>query len=488
MTADKRPEASRAFLAAAALLGLAIVAGLLWVASHEWFFADDFVFLHRAQLPQSLGDWLQTFVPTRPRRWWSYRPLTIEVYYALLTRAVGLVPFPYLAVNVAAHCLAALVLGRIARQLGYGIHAAVACVLLALAAYASANEIFWAATFQHVGARLFYLITISTFLEWQRSGTRRWLIASCLVMLLTLTSNEIGVTLPGPLLLLALALGDGSAARRLSSAVRSVAPHLGIMASFVWFRWFYMPPAMIKPSFAYIATVGPHIITNVGSYLAMFAHYGIAHGAALAALIALTWRAVRRSGHREVGRQLASRSGICLGWALLVMLPFLGWIQAQPRIGMSLEAPLCLLVAAHFDAISRLVPARRMRVFEVALLVFIALSIPLRTLRDRARWPRGGVNRDLAAILSTRPPLGRLGCVILRRQDEPQWTWSDRFEAKFRTNGILAALQPRTVPRLYIGVEPKLQRPCIELEIRRRPGLTFEIREPDPAPSSRAPS
>ena len=189
---------SRAYLIAAALWALLLCGALVAVASREWFFGDDFVFLSQAGLDR---DWWNTFFPLEVRSWWSYRPLTIAVYFETLRSLFDMNPFPYLLTSLTAHVAIAALLLRVALQLDLGRGSSIAGALFSLALAPSMLEIFGASTFQDIGGRFFYLLTIHFFLDHLQSGRGRSQVLACVAMLATLLSNEFGVTLPGPLIL-----------------------------------------------------------------------------------------------------------------------------------------------------------------------------------------------------------------------------------------------------------------------------------------------
>jgi hypothetical protein len=133
---------SRAFRGACLGVGLGLAATFLWLASAEWFFAEDFLFLKMAQDPRG---WWEVFLPLQGRAWWSYRPLTIEVYFSALFAVAGYESLAYLATSIAVHFASAFLVYRLATDLEVDRRVALVVSLLSVAMYPSLNgELFWA--------------------------------------------------------------------------------------------------------------------------------------------------------------------------------------------------------------------------------------------------------------------------------------------------------------------------------------------------------
>jgi hypothetical protein len=467
-------EVSRFFRGAAFALAGVLVAAYLWVAAREWFFGDDLVFLARAQARSSAADWLHVFAPLSPRGWWSYRPLTIDVYYKLLTAAFGLTPFAFLAVNVLTHAATALLLARLAGHLGFGRHAATLAALLALAAYPTSRELFWAAAFQHVGTRFFYLACIVAFLEFQRSGRRRWQLVSCGAAVCGLLGNEVAVTLPLSLWVTSMARSDARWGKRATSAARSMLPQGLIVALFAVFRWGILATPKLDAPFMYVSSFGAHILRNAVGYAWLMAHENAAHAGLIAGIAAFSWSRVLRVAP-ALASQLGERVLFFAGWGAALVVPFLGLAEAHPRLALIVELPFCLLVAAHIDALRRTYDSDRLRGFERFVLAVVVAAIPLATVRERGLQPIGQINREFAAALATRPPMGRFACVVLRLDPSQEWRWTDRFDVEFRMTGILDALHPGLVQQLFIGRDPLARRRCLEMRLRRTDGSGYRL-------------
>ncbi|MBY0274866.1 hypothetical protein K2Z84_05970, partial [Candidatus Binatia bacterium] len=342
---------SRGFLVAAALLAGAIVALCIGLARREFFFGDDFIFLRLAQEPR---DWLQIFLPFRHRVWWSYRPLSIEVFFSTMSRLVGLAAFPYLVSSIVLHAATSALVWRLARQLGIERRAAIAAAVLSLGMYPSLNgELFWVSAFQTVSGCFFYVLALTAFADHVRSrGGTSTLLLACASLLVGLACNELVVTLPGAAVLLAWALADGSAVARARAALRRSAPLIAIVLLYVPFRYLLIA----RPDYAMPAVNAPHlgwhVVGNFELLLRYLTNVDTLLATVYAAVAVAGWIVVLRLGAGAPAR-LARQAVAAGGWLLCTMVPFLAAALVPHRAAMVMEAPFCVLVAAHLDPLVR---------------------------------------------------------------------------------------------------------------------------------------
>lgn len=461
------------------LLALAVVAAAfaitVWVASKEWFYGDDFIFLRLAQTPR---DWWQIFFPLDRRFWWSYRPLTIEVYFKTLFELAGFNPFPFLLAVLIVHFANGVVVFGIALRLGFERRTALFAGCLSVLMYPSLHEIFWASAFQPVAAIFFYLFSVSCFLAYLQEGRRGWLFGSLSAQLLLAWSNELGVTLPGVLAVFASMHARGGVRERLAATVRGIWPHAAILAVYLVFRFVLLPASvMTAPAFYYQAQFGFHILRNLGSYASILTHDSSLHAAAVGILVIIGWVAAIRSSTADVQR-LRRRVGLMLSWMLLAMIPYLGLWYAQHRMVMLIEAPFALLLAAHIDAVWWRWGHLRPRLLEWSMVVLLAVAVPYQTLWQRGREPIGDLNRQIVRLMRTHvadPPRGT--CVALRAHDPAAWNPNDTFAVWFVTSGLLSAFYPGAGVELQVPDHKKLREEppprCVVIEIVSRNEARF---------------
>lgn len=419
MTASAR--GSRRVVAACAGLALLLVAVFVWLAHGEYFYGDDLVFLRRARMPR---DWLSVFVSFKPRGWWSYRPLSIEVFFSALNATAGLDPFPHPLASVLTHLAAGALVYRIAVQLEVDRRVALVAGLLKVSMYPSLNgELFWISAFQTVLGTFFYLLTVTLFVDFLQEGGRNRRVAASVAMILALLSNELALTLPGPLVLLAVFHGNGGVATRLRAAIRACAPLVVILGAYLPFRYWLIWESFLPTPALNVPHLGWHVVTNVRNFVRILTGRSTAPQLLLLALVAAgrlvaAWRRDGAAG------TLARRTLLLWGWLRCAMVPFLGAYFLHHRAAIVLEAPFCLLIASHLDPIARAASTRRgTRALEVAMAGLLLAPFPYRTIVDQARMPRGQVNRDLLAMLEREPlPLVQGTCVRLVTRPGDAWT------------------------------------------------------------------
>lgn len=433
---------SRGFLAATALLAGAIVALCIGLARREFFFGDDFIFLRLAQEPR---DWLQIFLPFRHRVWWSYRPLSIEVFFSTMGRLVGLTAFPYLLSSIVLHGATSALVWRLARQLGIERRAAIAAAVLSLGMYPSLNgELFWVSAFQTVSGCFFYVLALTAFADHARDrGGAIALVIACASLVLGLVCNELVVTLPGPAVLLAWSFADGSAVARARAALRRSAPLIAIVLLYVPFRYLLIA----RPDFPMPAVNAPqlgwHVIANFVLLLRYLTKVDTPLATLYAAVVVAGWAVVLRAG-ADAPARLARQAGVTGGWLVCTMVPFLAAGLVPHRAAMVMEAPFCVLLGAHLDPLVRgAARAGRGRVAEAGLVALLLVAFPYAVVREQAAAPRGAMNRELLGLLrdeGARLPFG--ACVRLVPAPDESWTATELYAARFRATGLLAVSYP----------------------------------------------
>lgn len=481
-----RPEApvhgSRRFVATCAIFGVLVLALCVALAYREDFFGDDLVFLRRAQLPR---DWLQVFVSFRPRGWWSYRPLSIEVFFSAMHAVAGLDAFPYLLVSIVTHFAAGALVYRIAVQLGIDRRVASIASLLKVAMFPTLNgELFWASAFQTILGSFFYLLSVTLFLQFLTEGRRRFRLAASAAMVLALLSNELAMTLPGPLVLLAVYFGTGDLVARIRSAFRTCLPMVVILGGYLAFRYVLIWPSFLPTPALNVPHLGWHVASNVPGMLRILAKRSALLQLVLGCVAATGWLAAAWTG-AEAAATLARRVLLLSGWLLCAMVPFLGAYFVHHRAAVVLEAPFCLLIAAHLDPVVRAATTTRAaRAVEVAMIVLLLVAFPWQAVAEQWRMPRGKVNRDLLALLAREPGVPDGACVRLRTRPEDTWTSTQLFALRFATTALLSVHYPGRYLELppEPGRTPVLRQNCaavIDVELLHGvepAGPTFELR------------
>lgn len=410
---------------------------MVWVASREWFYGDDFIFLKLAQMQR---DWWKVFAPLEPRLWWSYRPLTIEVFFSTFFALYGFHAFPYLLFVIAVHFASGFVLFRIAMRLGFTLRAACFAGCLMVLMYPSVHELFWASALQPVGAIFFYLVSVSCFLAHLDTRRPGWLLASIAAQILTLLSNELGATLPGVLGVLAMWHAQGGVVARVLETARRIWPHALLLGAYLYFRFELLaPPLLDAPAFYYAPRVGWHVLRNLGSYAWLLTHEHWLHAAVAALLFAAGWLAA--IGSRSTVGTLARRTLLALAWSVVAMTPFLGIWFAQHRMVMAIEAPFCLLIAAHLDAVWARWGQTHGRQIEWAMVLILAAAVPYQTIWERGTAPLGALNLRIVELMREQypePPTGT--CFSLHAVEPENWNRGHLFAVWFVSSGLLSAV------------------------------------------------
>jgi hypothetical protein len=470
---------SRPFAAASIGIAILIVAWFAFAASREWFAADDFWFLPAADGPKS---WLKIFVPLEPRVWWSYRPVSIDVFFALGVRLFDRNPFGFLAASLSMHLLTGLVVYRLGRQFGFDTSVAVVTALLSVSRYPSLTEGLWVSVCQYTITIFFYTLSVSLFIDYARSKRIGLLLASCATLILTLLSNEMGATLAAVIVLTSLYLdGFSFSPPQLARTLRRAAAHVIITAAYILFRTMVIGPAGRSPLYQWVA--GWHIAVNYFWSLVFVLgpdRTWLFAGAVpfLAVLAALASSAGTR---RTVAQPLLATAVLTVGWTMAAMLPYLGMPYPHRRFAMSIEVPVCLLCGACFNAFARAYSARHRVAVEVGLLVVLLLSFPYGAAWEAASNPRGETARRLVSLVGDEHaslPKGAAVVVRYGAQGLASAAESEEFRARVLDGIVFWAFYPGKELKLYIldarrPPPPGLTcPPCLLLNLE--PGLRLE--------------
>jgi hypothetical protein len=413
---DTSDRPSAVFVCVAIAVVILLIAWCAYAASREWFVGDDFWFLALAQYPKSWRNWAEIFLPFGPRHWWSYRPLTTGVFFSVCFRLFGRDPFGYLAASLSMHLLTGLVVYRLGRQFGFESRVAVLTALLSISRYPSLTEGFWISVCQYTVTIFFYVLSLSLFIDYVRTGRIGFQVVSCAALVLTLLSNEMGATLVAVVVLTSVYLdGFSIGSGRWGATLRRVAPQVAITAVYLVFRGELIGPAEVPPMYRWVA--GWHILANY--YRALVFVFGAEPAALLGGLVpviaALAALVSSRDKRGVVARALLGVSAVTSGWVVVGILPYVGMPFAHPRFSLSIEVPVCLLCGACLNAFATVYSARSRALVEGVLLAVLLLSLPYRATWDVATHPKGDTAKRLVSLLRERSAnLSKGTAVVIR--------------------------------------------------------------------------
>ncbi len=411
IAADGR-TVSQGYVAVLAALATGLVTACLILAWQQWFYADDFYFLWRATQPH---DWVNDFAPLSARPWWSYRPLTIDVYFRACRWLFGGDPFGYLAVSLAFHFATGGVVYRLSRQFGLPQPIGLATALMSVSCYPSLNQVLWVSVSQYTIALFFSTLSVSLHLDYLRNGTRVCLPAALGAYVLTLLANEAGVTVAGVVMLAAWRqAGFPMSWCGLGRAVRPTLPALVVLGVYAIFRTRVLGPAAVPA--VYTWELDGRVFHRFAAALLFV--FGSDQTAALLALLATAVVAVlgmRRTNWRSPG----GAAVVAAGWLVLNALPFVGLPMVHPRFAMPLVAPACLLVGACLRPWGQAGVVVRRWPLELLLVLFCLVLLPWSTLWYHPEVVRGAWTRGFAAWVDQRTAHLSPGATVVVRYGGP---------------------------------------------------------------------
>ncbi len=465
-----------AFALAITVIGLGLIAWCVWTASRSWFLGDDFAFLSLARRAKAWRDWWKVFVPLGRRGWWSYRPLTIDLYFHLGYRAFGLNAFGYLLISLLFHVASGALVYRLARQLHFDCRVAAVAALLSLCRYPSMTQLFWVSAFQHVAAKFFFLLAASLFLDYARGAPARYQLASCGAFILALLSNELAATLPGVLVALALLADGGGRSELTRRALRRPLPHFIVGTAYLLFRLGLFHGGGLGG--VYTTAVGWHVLANYERYtrFVLDDHPLKIWGAALLAGGTVAAIVAKAEDRARIVRELLRMHALLLAWISVVMIPFAGFLAPHHRFAMIMEPPASLLAGAYLNAAWQAFGTRHARTLEAALIAGLVAAIPYGLLWSRTVEPTGWSNRRLIELIDRHHPgLPERGCVVFLYGAEDLAGKAEADLFKFRVGGLFGVVYPgRRVAVYFHDVRQPEQAPDGCLRFKIDPGLRVD--------------
>ncbi|HKU45214.1 MAG TPA: hypothetical protein VJR89_43945 [Polyangiales bacterium] len=392
------------------LSGVAVLAvGLrLWISAHAWFGYDDFYFLEWVQSPR--WSWREVFVPSKPHTIAAYRPLGLDAYFYLNFSLFGWNAFGYYASALVLQLAAAAVVFRLALQLEFGTRAAslaalfMACSGPTLTATYAVNE------HNYLSAALCYALTLSLFLDYQKTDQRRALLGSSAALLIGVLSNDACITLPALLFAIAFlaAWRSNSAEARLwalvesgRTALRRTWPHLLIGGLFVDFWLCGVPRDTISWNYFYQPDFGLDTFINTfGNLVHVFG--GVWRvGLFVAAAALVLWSGAGRMP-----------SGVLpFAWLALGFVPFAVLAFSATRFAL-VQLPAAALCAAW---LAMAVTSRLRSEWQqnVALVAIACALVPWEGALDVVRDPPGRTQREAYLVAKDVLPQQSRACITV---------------------------------------------------------------------------
>lgn len=471
--ARQSDSVSTPFLAVfAAVVGL-FVAWCGWTASRSYFLGEDFVFIEIGRRAKDWPTWWSTFFPFEPRGWWSYRPISIDLYFHGGFRAFGLDPTGYLLISVAFHLGCGALVYALARA--FSLHTAVAAVVAAYAAtrFPSLSQLFWASAFQHVAAKFFYLSCVLLFVSALREP-RAWKhVASCVALLFGLWSNELTATAPGVLALVAWYERRWPLDVHLPlRGLRAAAPQTGVTVGYLVLRLLVFATPTTNMGALYTPVVGWNIPWNYVAYLGFVVATDTLRVAApllLVLLVAGGLAAARRSG--EIRSHSIRTALLFLGWAFVVLVPFVGFVTPHHRMAMIVEPPIALLVGVFLDSLLYGDPRVPRAAREAILVLVLVATLPIGLFQRLTTEPLGTTNLQLLDAVESSPDPVR--CVELLYGGDGMADQDEAGLVRFRVGNMMKLLRPEapvTVKLVEQG-DTRAESRCLDIVILAGPSL-----------------
>lgn len=384
---------------------------------NAWFLADDFFFLTRFRHPGADGilGW-----------WWPrgdspvqlLRPISHMTTWALL-QVFGANPWALHFTNIALHAAAAATLAWLAlRATSRPLVGLVAGLGFALSPLA-VPTVAWLNTHQDPLSALWFSIALALQLEAARGG-RGWALAAAIAFAFALLCKEAPAGLPLATFVLAIAFDPR--ARRLSGAVRAVAPQALVLLAYIAYRFtvFGGPGGYVGKEGAAVLGLGQdsftRLLLQVPEVLLRPANQAIVPGAdalraAAAAVTVLVVALLVRGGgdRRPVGLLAVGIACVIAGVAPVHNMAWLGPELLNARYLYIASAGMALACAGAFAGMTAGGDRRRIAAAALLAIAWCGIQLPM-AVANREQWLHNasvtqGIAADLRAIDRTQHPV-----------------------------------------------------------------------------------
>lgn len=334
----------------------------------------------------SLANAPQLFAPVH-QNW--YRPL-FGLFVGITYNVFGLNPTGYhLAVFLMYASIAALVgnLGELMtgeRRIGL-----LSTVLFAING-AHAEPVLWIASANEILAGLFVVLAMSAYVQFRRSGTTRWLLATGLFYVLGITSKETAVSLPVMLVAYDLLLHRSTKWQGVWQKLAASGPFLLLGLAFVVFRLVNGSPYSMAVEISriginllyYLAVEALALPDNYG-YLTALTLWGaepilpiVTVGLATSGLTVGGWMLLRSRSERGIGLLPLRGLAFAAAWGLIGLGPV--FLTGTGRTAFVSSMGVAWAIAIVFVSLWRRLPrrgGRRWLLLALALLVSANLLV-----------------------------------------------------------------------------------------------------------------
>lgn len=217
-------------LGAAAIVALTAVAYL--PAMYAGYIWDDDIQLRQSQLIQTTEGLYKIWFTTQAPDYW---PLTSTTFW-IEWRIWGDNPSPYHVTNIVLHALAAVVLWRVLKRIGFNSFGAFVGGMLFAVHPVNVASAAWIAERKNVLSMVLYLLSIHAYLRFEDQRCRRWYVIALCAAVATLLAKTSVVALPVVLLLLCWRRNRAVTWRDLLNTLPFFALSLVLGLATVWFQ------------------------------------------------------------------------------------------------------------------------------------------------------------------------------------------------------------------------------------------------------------
>ncbi len=223
------------------LLGIYLVAFILFFPSLKNFYTNDDFFHLRISQINSVKEFFNFFnLVKSPEGWGLYRPLTTQVFYFLTIKFFNLNPVPLHIISFLTFFAIIFLVAEFARIVTKNKDVALLSAFLYATSATHFGHLYFLGAYQELGMTLFFLLSVISFIKFEKRDSYEHLIFSVLFFVFALMSKETAVILPFILILIHLFfLFSKEKVKNFKQFMISIAPFLILLSIYLFMRFKY---------------------------------------------------------------------------------------------------------------------------------------------------------------------------------------------------------------------------------------------------------
>jgi len=234
-------------------------------AAKSFFTLDDTSYIEMVKQIKNVQDYLETFTyALQPQ---TYRPISIQTYFLIMTYLFGTKPFYYHLANVSFFIFNSVVLFLIIKTITKNENLAFLSTFIYLTRSAHTLAVFYVAAGEELIMAFFLLLSFYFYLKVKEAKNKITYTVSILLFVLSLLSKETAIFFPLALFAYEIIFisEQKNFLNKISSSFKKTNLYFLVMAIYIILKFFVIPYRFDSGEFVF--SIGPNVITNFVNYV-----------------------------------------------------------------------------------------------------------------------------------------------------------------------------------------------------------------------------